>query len=864
MLFSWVDALRQGAANAMIMTMYALLAQAQCLDRSGTARSTQVSTRRRKSGAGVALCDMLRDVETLRIDLSPFQRFVDVERSGLRHKLLALTRVLRDDEVIDVLSRCAELRAACAAPPLDGAGEASRLWEPEYVSFGAGAAYATMRSQALLFKVPYSSSKVAHCQSKALVELWQRLLRPGTPEQAVLLRVYCKTYERVHQLGPAAGMSTVDAQRARAATAEAQAARKAAATGGVPRLSRIAQAVEFGPGRQLGPAFDEAGASCSVDATAARDADSLYDGQITDGDIALAYVEAEMRLAAGGELSTFPSAAGLEGVLNKQQMRALDQARRVEVVGGALFTLATEVGTRTHAFLEQCVGGARARVQNNVHMTVDRRACRAAVCALLFALCRATRSGMLGMLPLAFGVAFFSDRLRGSLKPLSRWIGLTVGAPTVWTHLKLLAQVVMLTSYFYVSGWHGIVIALDNFNQFHHFGASRLANHNNLAFGGPSISCCMTVIMEEMAAWFVLGAYGFTATPLGNVRAADAIIDSSGKARHSLFELLAELHIGPGDVGGCAAPPRQAGASGAPPPRPSRTRLMLRVLLERCRFGETRWFGALPAGRRPVKAGGELDQTAANGGRLPNNVIRQRVITWPLRPFDMARRLDVIRATAEILSMLHIGSAGEFKTALVVGDFIIWQHMLSGLMMTVAQAAVLSEQSAAAHGVLPGLEPRFGARTDPLAAVAPAAAAPAAAHAEAPDELVPPSQWAPLVQLRIGDVRTVVELERLLREYGVGTNLTVKVRKNVLRQLATNWGLNEPLAAGKQRARASERACALPASHIPSRITPSAPPLVATRAQSWRLLAAPVVRAASTRCRVLPTRPMRSCRSRSR
>ena len=93
MIFSWVDALRQGAANAMIMTMYAVLAQAQCFDRSGTARSTQVSTRRRKSGAGVALCDMLRDVETSRIDLSPFQRFVDVEGSGLRHKLLALTRV---------------------------------------------------------------------------------------------------------------------------------------------------------------------------------------------------------------------------------------------------------------------------------------------------------------------------------------------------------------------------------------------------------------------------------------------------------------------------------------------------------------------------------------------------------------------------------------------------------------------------------------------------------------------------------------------------------------------------------------------------------------------------------------------------
>lgn len=103
-----------------------------------------------------------------------------------------------------------------------------------------------------------------------------------------------------------------------------------------------------------------------------------YDGQITDGDIARAYVEHEIRLAADA-LSTFPPAVGLEGVINKQQARALAQARRVQVAGDALHALATESGTDAHAFLERGVGGSRARVQDNMHMTVARRACRGAV-----------------------------------------------------------------------------------------------------------------------------------------------------------------------------------------------------------------------------------------------------------------------------------------------------------------------------------------------------------------------------------------------------------------------------------------------------------------------------------------------------
>jgi hypothetical protein len=45
----------------MIMTFYALLALAQCIDASRTARETQISTRCRKTGARVALFDMLRD-----------------------------------------------------------------------------------------------------------------------------------------------------------------------------------------------------------------------------------------------------------------------------------------------------------------------------------------------------------------------------------------------------------------------------------------------------------------------------------------------------------------------------------------------------------------------------------------------------------------------------------------------------------------------------------------------------------------------------------------------------------------------------------------------------------------------------------
>jgi hypothetical protein len=188
-----------------------------------------------------------------------------------------------------------------------------------------------------------------------------------------------------------------------------------------------------------------------------------------------------------------------------------------------------------------------------------------------------------------------------------------------------------------VAGWYGVVIAQDNSNQFANFGASRLDNHNNLKDGGPSRSCCMTVLIEEMAPWFAVGSYGFSSQPLGAVRANDATIDSSGIAIHPIFECLQELFIGQQSTYAlCARPPRPPGARDAPPPCPSRTLLMMRVQLERCRFCEIVRFGKLPAGLHPVKAGGGVDHAVANGGgscqtaRFVNrpSLCRSAVSTW--------------------------------------------------------------------------------------------------------------------------------------------------------------------------------------------------------------------------------------------
>jgi hypothetical protein len=179
----------------------------------------------------------------------------------------------------------------------------------------------------------------------------------------------------------------------------------------------------------------------------------------------------------------------------------------------------------------------------------------------------------------------------------------------------------------------------------------------------------------------------------------------------------------------------------------------------------------------------------------------------PIRSFDMARRWDVIAATSDILERLHIGPSSAIKSALVVGDYLVWQHMFTGLMMTVSDAAV-SEQSSAAHGVLPGLQPSFGARASPPGAggagegTSVRSPTTPAAPAAASDELAAaPLPWAALLKMDADDVVTIVELERLLNIYTMDTCPAVQ-RKSVLKDLGSKWGLNTLLPEGARLAAA--------------------------------------------------------------
>jgi hypothetical protein len=107
--------------------------------------------------------------------------------SDYQHKLYTLVRVLRHVEVMDTLSRCAALRAACGAPAPSSGGEVNRLWDVSHVSFSAAAVHEMMRKQATGKQVPYASRNVAHHAREAHLEVWQQLLRIGSPELAVLM-----------------------------------------------------------------------------------------------------------------------------------------------------------------------------------------------------------------------------------------------------------------------------------------------------------------------------------------------------------------------------------------------------------------------------------------------------------------------------------------------------------------------------------------------------------------------------------------------------------------------------------------------------------------------------------------------------
>jgi hypothetical protein len=204
------------------MTLHALLALAQCIDASGTARATQVArgsrkSGSRKSGANMAHYDMLAGVTTLRIDHSPFKAQVNFEKSANRHKFLTLVRAHPD--VMDTLSRCAAFRAACGAPAPSSDGEVRRLWDVADASFSATSAYGVLCKQAKCATDPpfYSRGLALHAAWRAV---WQQLLVVGTPSLAVLMRVYIGMYAQVAELGQDAGVHTVDAKLARASLAE--------------------------------------------------------------------------------------------------------------------------------------------------------------------------------------------------------------------------------------------------------------------------------------------------------------------------------------------------------------------------------------------------------------------------------------------------------------------------------------------------------------------------------------------------------------------------------------------------------------------------------------------------------------------
>ena len=269
-----------------------------------------------------------------------------------------------------------------------------RLWPPEAAWFSASSSFYMMRAQAYLQKAPFSTDNVPHVALPAHAKVWQSLLRPGTLELAAMLRVLGAMRRCVDELGPAAGLPTIDARRAHEASAEAAAARAAQAGCSIPsRVAQIATAAARAAAldagrRRLGSAFDEVGARSDELETQlpVGSAHDDFDDQVVHTEIARAYVRELQRCADASLQASFATAselAELGDVLNRPQLRALRQARMVDVAGEALTSLATTAGTRTHAFLTAAAGLARPRAQNNLYMTVAAAVLRVTASAIV-------------------------------------------------------------------------------------------------------------------------------------------------------------------------------------------------------------------------------------------------------------------------------------------------------------------------------------------------------------------------------------------------------------------------------------------------------------------------------------------------